>query len=255
MLERIAQFSHSGSSTRHHSLNQHTACDYEALAVAWNHDCMSELEKPIGERQKMFPKQPSHIRRFHTSHKCYLNEQATARQVLMLDRGNGVRETVVASREVRQLRQHLQEESTSVRPPVQLDVPRPVPRDHDALDRDPVALLPPELAGAGQQSNGIMEAVARREHLVMDVPQRRQIISRRCLRCGKSKSGQEHCGGTSRTSEAYCTSTNVHEGWVAPPGYAADDVREPQSMRNVKAAWRVKKNELGIKDESIFLGW
>ena len=51
VLQMIAEYSkHQTTMTR--SANQYTICDYEAVVVAWNHDCNAELEKPLEERSE-----------------------------------------------------------------------------------------------------------------------------------------------------------------------------------------------------------
>jgi hypothetical protein len=134
-------------------------------------------------------------------------ERATER----LDRG---KETVLVCREVRHLRQHLQESSTSVRPPVQLAVPVLTQRQGGhSIEQDPVALPPSELAGEVRRNPAILEAVQRRDHLIMPLSSPpKDTVGRRCCRCGRAESGSHHQGGLSANSPATCTATHIHEG-------------------------------------------
>ena len=67
-----------------------------------------------------------------------------------------------------------------------------------------------------------------------------------------AKSGANGAGGTSATSQAVCTATVIHEGWVVPPGYDVDDERPKQNMHAIKVAWKARKADHGIEDEAIF---
>ena len=42
---------------------------------------------------------------------------------------------------------------------------------------------------------------------------------------------------------------------MVPPGYDVDDEREKQNVREIRAAWKARKADLGIEDEAIFRGW
>jgi hypothetical protein len=57
------------------------------------------------------------------------------------------------------------------------------------------------------------------------------------------------------TSQAACTATHMHEGWVVQPGYAVDDDRKSPPMREIKAAWKVRRDQLGIEDKAVSQGW
>ena len=120
VLELIALFS--GNTER--SVNQRTSCDYESAAETWNKQCLAELEKPFEQRQKRFPKTAGHIRSFYNKHLRDLNARATVRQSIMVDRGNGVQETVVASRELRRIQQEHQAQNLPVRAPIPMPAPQ-----------------------------------------------------------------------------------------------------------------------------------
>jgi hypothetical protein len=48
---------------------------------------------------------------------------------------------------------------------------------------------------------------------------------------------------------AACTTTQILEGWVVPPGYGVDDERpKKQTIREGKALRKTKRKELGVED-------
>jgi hypothetical protein len=96
MLQKVSEFSKT-SSTR--SVNQHTSRDYEAVAVAWNHDCAAELEKPLSEPGITY-------QAFSQCASTILNSRATSRQPVLVERGYGSEETFLLYREARHLRQY-----------------------------------------------------------------------------------------------------------------------------------------------------
>jgi hypothetical protein len=172
---------------------------------------------------------------------------------VLVDQGNGSEETVLVFREAGHLRQHLQESSTSVHPPVQHAVPVLAQRQGShSNEQDPVALPPSELAGEVRRNPAIHEAIQRRDHLIMPRTSPPKVTVRdRYLRCGRVKSGSHHPGG-----QAACTATQIHEGWVIPSGYhGVDDERPKQTLREVKALWKARRRELGFEDETIFQDW
>jgi hypothetical protein len=112
-----------------------------------------------------------------------------------------------------------------------------------------VALPPSELAGEVRRNPAILEAIQRRDHLIMSRPSPpKEKVKRRCLRCGRAKSGPHHNSGVLTNSQIYCTETQIHEGWAVPPGYAVDDERP-------KAFWKARREGLGVEDEANFQGW
>jgi hypothetical protein len=113
-----------------------------------------------------------------------------------------------------------------------------------------------ELAGEFRRNPAILEAIQRRDHLIMSRTSPPKVTVRgRCLCCGRVKSGSHHPGGVPAISQAACTATQFHEGWVIPPGYGVDDERPKQTLREVKALWKARRKELGVEDENVFQDW
>jgi hypothetical protein len=245
------------------SANQRTSCDYESTAVEWNHQCAAELEKPAGERRKMYPKQASHIRTFHEAFKRGENARKTQRQaVMVVDQANGLSETHVVSRAIRDLRERLQEESQEVRAPVPLEAAAaPIPNRAEGEAVDPV-ILPPEEVSRARRNEAVMETVRRQEHLI--APAAQLLVTNgskktryRCLRCGKAKSGLLHDGGVSSTLQSYCNvpRNQYQKGWVIAPGYGVNDQRKKGNLRSFKREWRRRKESQNLVDEEHFDNW
>jgi len=245
VLALIASHSAPGSST-----NQRSACNFEAAAAAWNKRCMTELEKPFGERRKMFPKTASHLQVFWNRHLRERNAVLTARQTIVVDRGNGLKETVLLSNEMLDIQQPHQAGCLPARkavsfPPMQLA---------PSGDGDRVPIPPIETAGQIRGNVELMRVVQRGDHLA---PPRVKRVShaKRCCRCGLEKTGSCHAGGVSRTSADCCTSTRSQNGWIVPAGCALGDTRAVASQRQIKADWNKHKKNHSIEDEMLFQGW
>jgi len=245
VLALIASHSNTGSSS-----NQHSACNFESAAATWNKRCMGELEKPFAERRKMFPKTASHLQVFWNRHLRERNARATARQTIVVDRGNGLQETVLLSEEMLRIQQSHQAGCIAARKPVKFPAMQLAPSG----DGDRVAVPPVEVAGQIQRNAQLMDVVRRGDHLVP--PRVRKVSkSKRCCRCGLEKAGDCHAGGASRTATEYCTSTRSQQGWIVPAGCAVGDKRAADSQRQIKRNWKEHKASQSIEDEVVFQGW
>ena len=172
----------------------------------------------------------------------------------MVDRGNGVQETVIASRELRRIQQEHQAQNLPVRAPIPMPAPqRPAIADAEEGETR-VALPPPEVAGQIQRNDRLMAVVRRGDHLSA-APKSKRTNCKRCLRCGLEKKGSHHNGGNKSNSKEYCTSEKKQEGWIVPAGYDVDDDRKKARSEAIRQAWAARKKELSIEDEFDFDGW
>jgi hypothetical protein len=176
---------------------------------------MQELEKPVDQRRKMFQKTVPLIERFHKTWLQNENQKKTLRQTVPLDTGDGVVQSVVAQRSVRNLQKQLQEESTGVRPPVAgapIQSRKRARNDNANIDTTRLTLPPAEVSQA-TRNPGVMEIIARGDNLVLPAaavaaaaaPSNMKKV--RCLRCGKEKVGELHPGGWRR-----CDYTGILQG-------------------------------------------
>jgi len=246
ILEVIAECSATETAR---SVNQHSQCDFESAAASWNQKCLAEMEKPFEQRKTMFLKTASMIQTFCNQHQGELNAKATARQQIMVDRGNGLKETVILGREMMRVQHQHQEECLPVRQPIAM----PVPQLPAASSGDRVRLPPPEVAGQFRRSDPNMAVIERGDHLVNRTA--KPTKSKRCYRCGLEKIGQSHQGGVTTTSQEYCSSERKQAGWLAPPGYAVNDQRPKWKFAQILDWWKARKEEEGVVDEFAFDRW
>ena len=120
--------------------------------------------------------------------------------------------------------------------------------------------VPPTQVQVGR-SEEVRKLVQEEAHLVRAVPQmaqapRRRRNPRRCMRCGRKKSGADHKSNASANSESYCTvpEANRVQHWRVPPGHNLGDTCTKEQQGATAREWRRICKENDHRDEG-WEGW
>jgi len=191
------------------------------MCFEFNATAREEQSKPMGQRKRFFAKTAALLKEHHKSKMRIENEEATRRQLTLMQDKEGVSRTVTVGRGLQEVRNRLTEGAEQLDFPAIMDgppeaqQPMAVAADETNGLQNRIAVVPPHLQEGNPSS---MPAMSDLRHIQMLAPNANQPIEatnlrqptesnmpgeqdanqdntkrkKRCYRCGNERTGNNH---------------------------------------------------------------
>jgi len=240
------------------------------MCFEFNAAAREEQAKLMGQRKRIFAKTAALLKEHHKNKMRIENEEATQRQLTLMQDKEGVSRTVTVGRGLEEVRNRLTEGAEQLDFPAIMDgppeaqQPMAVAADETNGLQNRIAVVPPRLLEGNPSS---MPAMSDLRHIQMLAPNANQPIEandlrqpsesnmpeehdanqnntkrqKRCYGCGNKHMGNNHKGGKKTNKESHCRvpQEERHPNWVVPHGCnVRDEINGWVDPRKVKRLWK-----------------